>query len=337
MTTPDLGPDVVFYDNDRSQKLPKISAIMLEFAEPLLEIARSGPPSLDALRSAMELATLCWNAPLGQVYGEDRWQRELEFVLKNGEPAVRAALRSMLALRMTRYASVRFAVFATMEGLSGESARCSAYALALPEQLEAFEQYTPASIPLSPTGCFAEAFPELEGEQKRWTVGEASGDGLPPGSYLLEERYCADFDCDCRRVQLHVLALDDRRVLATIGYAFDPPPAKHAALERQIELEMFNPQSELSDAVLARFEAEIATDAAYRPRLIAHYEAWKSVVDDPAHPAHATLGVRHREPLERVVYPRRREPVRSTKVGANQLCPCGSGRKYKRCCRVLAG
>jgi SEC-C motif len=26
-----------------------------------------------------------------------------------------------------------------------------------------------------------------------------------------------------------------------------------------------------------------------------------------------------------------------TKIGRNQLCPCGSGQKYKRCCGSLAG
>jgi uncharacterized protein len=26
------------------------------------------------------------------------------------------------------------------------------------------------------------------------------------------------------------------------------------------------------------------------------------------------------------------EPVRSTKVGRNEPCPCGSGKKYKKCC-----
>lgn len=28
----------------------------------------------------------------------------------------------------------------------------------------------------------------------------------------------------------------------------------------------------------------------------------------------------------------RREPARSTKVGRNELCPCGSGKKFKKCC-----
>jgi uncharacterized protein len=31
------------------------------------------------------------------------------------------------------------------------------------------------------------------------------------------------------------------------------------------------------------------------------------------------------------------EPARSTKVGRNQPCPCGSGQKYKRCCGANAG
>ncbi|MCK7579691.1 MAG: SEC-C domain-containing protein [Chromatiales bacterium] len=26
------------------------------------------------------------------------------------------------------------------------------------------------------------------------------------------------------------------------------------------------------------------------------------------------------------------EPVRSEKVGRNEPCPCGSGKKYKKCC-----
>ncbi len=27
-----------------------------------------------------------------------------------------------------------------------------------------------------------------------------------------------------------------------------------------------------------------------------------------------------------------REPVESTKIGRNEPCPCGSGKKYKKCC-----
>ena len=30
----------------------------------------------------------------------------------------------------------------------------------------------------------------------------------------------------------------------------------------------------------------------------------------------------------------RQEPVRFSKVGRNDPCPCGSGNKYKKCCGV---
>ena len=33
----------------------------------------------------------------------------------------------------------------------------------------------------------------------------------------------------------------------------------------------------------------------------------------------------------------RGEPVRSTKVGRNEPCPCGSGKKYKKCCGAGGG
>ena len=30
--------------------------------------------------------------------------------------------------------------------------------------------------------------------------------------------------------------------------------------------------------------------------------------------------------------PKKKQPVRVTKVGRNDPCPCGSGLKYKKCC-----
>jgi hypothetical protein len=331
----DFVPEIYISENGNGSQPAKFSAIMLEFAEPLLEIVRAEGPSIEALRSSMKLATLCWNAPLGAVRGDECLQRELDDLLKSTEPALQAALRTMVGWRMTRYGRVRVPVFAEIEGTSVEDARCTAYAVTSSEELEELARDMPAPIASMPLGRFADAFPELaELEQMTWTVDAESDDRLPQGSYLLEERYCAEADCDCRRVQLWVYALKPRRVVATIGYAFEPPPPRFAAFEKQVELDLLNPQSELSDAALARFEGELAADADCRARLIRHYEAWKAVVDDPAHPLHATFGVRHGAPFERPVYPRRAEPVRrDRKVGANELCPCGSRRKYKRCCR----
>ncbi|MGM9598338.1 MAG: SEC-C metal-binding domain-containing protein [Faecousia sp.] len=29
----------------------------------------------------------------------------------------------------------------------------------------------------------------------------------------------------------------------------------------------------------------------------------------------------------------KRQPIKKVKIGANDPCPCGSGKKYKNCCR----
>ena len=29
-------------------------------------------------------------------------------------------------------------------------------------------------------------------------------------------------------------------------------------------------------------------------------------------------------------------PIRTVKIGRNDVCPCGSGRKYKKCCLANA-
>ena len=33
----------------------------------------------------------------------------------------------------------------------------------------------------------------------------------------------------------------------------------------------------------------------------------------------------------------RQAPVRATKVGRNEICPCGSGKKFKKCCGAGSG
>jgi uncharacterized protein len=42
------------------------------------------------------------------------------------------------------------------------------------------------------------------------------------------------------------------------------------------------------------------------------------------------------EILAQAVGAARREPVRSLKIGRNDPCPCGSGKKYKKCCGAAA-
>lgn len=95
-------------------------------------------------------------------------------------------------------------------------------------------------------------------------------------------------------------------------------------------LDPLNPQSELSPGFLELTANVLAHDPAYRDRLVRYYGMWKRVVDDPSHPDQAKLGAVRND--SNVSQP----PMRhwGPKIGPNDPCPCGSGRKYKKCCRA---
>jgi hypothetical protein len=180
---------------------------------------------------------------------------------------------------------------------------------------------------------FDTVFPDLAKNEVR-VVHIVDRHELPKGAYLLREFYCNEPECDCRRVLLQVYWAEGEIVAATINYAFEPskPPFDD---EPQLFLDPLNPQTDMSEVLFDIFEEMIATDRPYHDRLVRHYEMWKRVVDDPEHPDHAKVrSEEHDDPSFRPVFPRQ-EPLRRTgpKVGPNAPCPCGSGKKYKRCCR----
>jgi hypothetical protein len=177
-------------------------------------------------------------------------------------------------------------------------------------------------------------FPE-EAENECRSITPINHEGLPDRTFILREFYCTDPSCDCRRVVLAIFDADQAEQVATINYAFEPPEPPYED-EGQVFLDPLNPQSSMSEALLDLFEEMIANDENYRARLVRHYEMWKRVVDDPTHPDHAKVRTdEHDDPSFEPAFPRRK-PIRRDrpKVGANERCPCGSGKKYKKCCRA---
>jgi hypothetical protein len=177
-------------------------------------------------------------------------------------------------------------------------------------------------------------FPDLARAECR-TLQPFNNPDLPQGTFLFREHYCEERNCDCRRTLLQVWWTEERRHVATINYGFEPakPPFDD---EPQIMLDPLNPQSDLSDAIQDIFETMIKNDAGYHDRLVRHYEMWKAVVDDPTHPDHHKLRTASRDDASLRRTSPRREPERRAgpKVGPNDPCPCGSGKKHKKCCRA---
>ncbi len=326
----------------------KVSAMMLEFAEPLLQV-EPGPRTSERLRHVMQLASVCWNARLYEELGDGQIMRAVEVALARASDELRGALECMLQDRRTRFADVPFAVIAEVTGETADEVIVTAKAYVpranSQDSLPAAQMQqprvrkgttkAPGRILSAPGGMmpFDLLFLSVAEEETRSIrVPDESGAKVPAGHYLFRELYCTEPRCDCRRVLLQIMDVDRRRAAATINYAFEP-----CSDYPQITLDPLNPQSEASAGLLKLFEQMIAVDAVYRARLIKHYAMWKDVVDDAAHPDHGMVRtVYHDDPSFESAFSIR-APVRraEAKVGANDPCVCGSGRKYKRCCRAM--
>ncbi|OEU84231.1 MAG: hypothetical protein BA865_01910 [Desulfobacterales bacterium S5133MH4] len=183
---------------------------------------------------------------------------------------------------------------------------------------------------------FISKFPKLgEKETRVVTVPQKGVYGsLPPDEYALVESYCDDKGCDCRRVVISVHAHKADRTLATINMGFDPDGEEPGPF-----LDPLNTQSKYSADLMQMFLDVINTDSKYVVRLQRHYVMFKEKVDGKPY---AGKPFKTQGKTKRVVMdpaplgPVDRKPAvrKEPKVGRNKPCPCGSGKKYKKCCML---
>jgi hypothetical protein len=77
--------------------------------------------------------------------------------------------------------------------------------------------------------------------------------------------------------------------------------------------------------ILPETEAETATEASFALKLIYTKKRWETDEDLPGSITLAAV----RSAIEEFLPA---QPAQSSKVGRNDPCPCGSGKKYKKCC-----
>jgi len=174
-----------------------------------------------------------------------------------------------------------------------------------------------------------ELFPELARAETRSITVLNATTTLPVGSYAFAEMFCNDVRCDCRRAFIQVLAdvrprLRDNGPVATISFGWEDEsfyrnwasfPLSNEDLSelKGPALASMARQSQYASELLAQFKI-LAHDEAYVERIARHYRAYRQVIDSRRPKANFTVV--------------RSEP----KPGMNQPCPCGSGKKFKRCC-----
>ena len=166
-----------------------------------------------------------------------------------------------------------------------------------------------------------ERFPEVAEKETR-TIVIFDGSELPAGEYWLIEAYCNEPHCDCRRVFFNVYSWQRREVVAVIAYGWESREyyaewfgCDDPRIMRDLQGPVLNRasrQSELAPALLEEIKL-VLQDRRYVARLKRHYRMFKATVDSGS-----------REPARR--------GSTSRKVGRNDPCPCGSGKKYKQCC-----
>ena len=178
---------------------------------------------------------------------------------------------------------------------------------------------------------FVKKFPKQgEKETRVVTVLSQEAGGPPPDQYGFVELFCEEKECDCRRVMISVLASRTNKIVATINMGFDSDDVDAGPF-----LDPLNPQSEYSRYFIEIFTDIINDDPAYLDRLQRHYVMFKEKMDRTPYKG---------KPFEEASTVKRvpgeprpwKSPAPSgapgKKIGRNQPCPCGSGKKYKKCC-----
>ncbi len=165
--------------------------------------------------------------------------------------------------------------------------------------------------------------PETSKTETRETIlTEDNQYGLPPGEYAYMESYCGDAKCDCRKVMINVVRVDrnndnNSRIIATIGFGWEDVgyytkwlygDSETAKEMKEANLEVGAQQSKYSDACLDLVKNACVNDEKFMERVKKHYKEFKKVIKDE------------------------QKIIKTNTIGRNESCPCGSGKKYKKCC-----
>ncbi len=145
-------------------------------------------------------------------------------------------------------------------------------------------------------------------------VFERPADASGASRLLLSRmRMCGEPQCDCRDAMMTALSIDPEAPPSSeeIKAKWNGPEAMHARID--IDSGVATPDARDGFTPLSPEWLEYLNSAVDDELLGVLHESW---LDAKGH-------------LDAAPLPHQRQ---TPKVGRNELCPCGSGKKYKRCC-----
>ena len=150
--------------------------------------------------------------------------------------------------------------------------------------------------------------------------------------YVVTERFCPNPDCDCREVHVSFLLLPCKPANADRHVAREEFIAR-MTLDGRVRLhEVYGGRRSKAQAVLSQWRRDEMNDLEY---LGWRYEQIKAI----GRRSLADTTRRREEDLRTEFLPEEVEPFEPSdaRVGRNSPCPCGSGKKYKKCCGPQKG
>lgn len=117
---------------------------------------------------------------------------------------------------------------------------------------------------------FIDAFPELGREECRYLHVLERIKSLPAGAYALQEMYCDDRECDCRRVSLNVVCEETGEMMCVVSYGFDRGDPLAGPL-----LDPLHPRPDCAYVLLELIQDMALSDPKYVARLERHYRMYK--------------------------------------------------------------
>jgi len=103
----------------------EVSALIRDFAEPLLYADPAGPADVETIRTAMMLAMMCWNLPVYEATGSPLYAqgvRTLDAITERVPAVVGVKLRKLIEDRKLRFASVPYLVIVEVTGTTLKNA-----------------------------------------------------------------------------------------------------------------------------------------------------------------------------------------------------------------------
>ena len=158
---------------------------------------------------------------------------------------------------------------------------------------------------------FFDLFPEIA--QKETLAVKIQRESVPDGIYSFLEYYCDNLDCRCTTVVLDAVFSEEDdpkkgKHIGSINYEWDKPLSRKNPSFYKDET-----QSDMAQAAMTVFRRAMEEDGFYAKKLNDHFEMVRGYV---------------RLEMQETPYIQNKAP----KLGRNDLCGCGSGKKYKKCC-----